>query len=85
MPDRCDHADGHRQLAAIKNVPQVALEAGNSVQMGQRHYLRVVTDKAANEWFGIVPATPPNVVGMPTVPPAVSKPEAGNNTASAVA
>ncbi len=47
------------RVAAIKNVPQVALEAGNSPVMIQRHYLEVVSEEEAKEYFGIAPPTTP--------------------------
>ncbi len=39
----------------IKNVAQVALEAGNSPQMVFSNYRELVTPKDAETWFGIVP------------------------------
>lgn len=43
------------RLATIKNVAQVALEAGNSPQMIFQHYRQVVTETEAAKWFSIVP------------------------------
>jgi integrase len=43
------------RVAAIKNVPQVALEAGNSPVMIQRHYLEVVSEEEAEDYFSIAP------------------------------
>lgn len=43
------------RLAAIKNVPQVALEAGNSPQMIFKHYRQLVTEADAEKWFAIMP------------------------------
>ena len=43
------------RLAAIKDIGQVALEAGNSPQMIFKHYRQLVTETQAREWFGLVP------------------------------
>jgi integrase len=43
------------RVAAIKNVAQVALEAGNSAQMIFQHYRQLVSEGNAAEWFGIMP------------------------------
>ena len=43
------------RVAAIQNVAQVALEAGNSPQMIFKHYRELVRPVAAKEWFAIVP------------------------------
>ncbi len=43
------------RVADIQNVPQVALEAGNSVQMIHRHYRELVTQEQAKQWFNILP------------------------------
>ena len=48
------------RLAAIQNIPQVAMEAGNSPQMILKHYRELVRPKAANEWFG----TTPKAIGL---------------------
>ncbi|HEV2437001.1 MAG TPA: site-specific integrase [Verrucomicrobiae bacterium] len=64
------------RVAAIKNVDQVALEAGNSPEMILQHYRELVTADAAGKWFGIKPAKrkgkerkakaePENVIVMP--------------------
>lgn len=39
----------------IQNIAQVAMEAGNSMQMIHKHYRELVRPKAAKEWFGITP------------------------------
>ena len=54
------------RVAAIQNVAQVALEAGNSPQMIFRHYRELVRPADAVKWFAIAPETPANVVGMAT-------------------
>jgi integrase len=43
------------RVALVKNVPQVALESGNSVQMIHANYLELVQDADAANWFGIMP------------------------------
>ena len=43
------------RVAAIKNVAQVALEAGNSPAMIFSNYRELVTPKDAETWFGMVP------------------------------
>ena len=45
------------QLAKIKSAAEVALEAGNSPQMIFQHYRELVTEKDAEKWFAITPAT----------------------------
>jgi integrase len=45
------------RVAAIKNVAEVALEAGNSPDIIFQHYRELVTGQTAKEWFGIMPAT----------------------------
>jgi integrase len=44
------------RLAQIKDVAEVALEAGNSPTMIFRHYRELATETEAKEWFGILPA-----------------------------
>jgi hypothetical protein len=39
----------------VKNVDQVALEAGNSPEIIFEHYRELVTPKQANAWFAITP------------------------------
>jgi integrase len=43
------------RVAAVQNVAQVALEAGNSPQMIFKHYRELVRPAVAKEWFGIAP------------------------------
>jgi integrase len=54
------------RVAVEKNLPQVAMEAGNSVGVIQRDYLKVVTEERGKEWFSIFPSTPDNLVALPT-------------------
>ena len=44
------------RVAVIKNVAQVALEAGNSPAMIFSNYRELVTPQDAKAWFAIVPA-----------------------------
>ena len=60
------------RVAVVKNLPQVAMEAGNSVSVIQRDYLKVVTEERGKEWFAIFPATPCNVVALPTTDSAIT-------------
>lgn len=53
------------RVAAIQNVAQVALEAGNSPQMIFRHYRELVRPVDAKKWFLIAPEQPENVSVMP--------------------
>jgi integrase len=43
------------RVAEIQNIPQVALEAGNSPAMIFGHYRELVTADDAKKWFSIVP------------------------------
>ena len=45
------------RVADIQNIPQVAMEAGNSPQMILKHYRELVRPKGAKEWFAIMPKT----------------------------
>lgn len=47
------HAYGSYRTALTQNVPQVALEMGNSIQMVKRHYLEAKTFEEGLRWFGI--------------------------------
>ncbi len=53
------------RVAAIQNVAQVALEAGNSPQMIFKHYRELVRPADATKWFSLVPVGPDNVTAMP--------------------
>lgn len=53
------------RVALIKNVPQVAFEAGNSPVMVHRHYLKCVSEAKAHQWFGLVPGDSPKIVPLP--------------------
>lgn len=43
------------RVASWKSIAEVAQEAGNSANMIQRHYLRVVNRKQADAWFALTP------------------------------
>ena len=44
-------------MAAIRNVAQVALEAGNSPQVIFSNYRELVTPQDARAWFAITPGS----------------------------
>ncbi len=62
------------RVSLTKNVPQVSFEAGNSPVMIHRHYLKVVSEAAAQKWFAIAPADGPKVVPLPSTGVAVTPP-----------
>jgi hypothetical protein len=43
------------RVAKIKNVNEVAMEAGNSPDLIFKHYRELVTEKEADAWFGVSP------------------------------
>ncbi len=43
------------RLASVKDMGQVALEAGNSPQMIFKHYRQLVTEEHAKQWFAVMP------------------------------
>ncbi|MGA7393355.1 MAG: hypothetical protein WCC08_19000 [Terrimicrobiaceae bacterium] len=47
------HAYGSYRTALTQNVPQVALEMGNSIHMVKRHYLEAKTFEEGLRWFRI--------------------------------
>ena len=53
------------RCAAIQNVAQVAMEAGNSPGMIFGHYRELVTADEAKTWFAISPEPPTNIVSLP--------------------
>ena len=58
------------RVAAIQNVAQVALEAGNSPRVIFSNYREVVTPKQAKEWFeiGLDSVTNPSLKKQPKKP-----------------
>jgi integrase len=54
----------HRQ-ALIKNIHMLVEEIGNSESVCRRHYANPFrTEQEANEWFGLVPVAPMNVLPL---------------------
>ena len=53
------------RVAEIQNVPQVALEAGNSPKVIFSNYRELVKPADAVKWFSIVPEMPANVMPAP--------------------
>jgi integrase len=49
------------RVALTQDIPQVSLEAGNSVQVINKHYRELVTAEEAKAWFAITPKTSPSV------------------------
>jgi integrase len=49
------------RVAITKNLPQVAFEAGNSVEMIRSKYLEARTNAEAKRWFAVRPEKPANV------------------------
>ena len=60
------HGFASYRVAATKNIPQTALEAGNSPQVIQRDYMKVVSEREAMQWFSISPDRPPQIVPLNT-------------------
>ncbi len=52
------------RVADVKDVPRVALEAGNSPVMIFRHYREIVTAESAKAWFAIAPKAAAKIVPM---------------------
>jgi hypothetical protein len=50
------------RVAEVKDVPRVALEAGNSPAMIFRHYRELVTAEAAGAWFAIRPSVGKKII-----------------------
>jgi hypothetical protein len=55
-PNALRHSFISYRVASIKNVAQVALEAGNSPQMIFSNYRELVTEHDAEKWFKIMPS-----------------------------
>ena len=54
-PNALRHSYGSYRLALTQNVPQVAVEMGNSPDMVHRHYKQLVTTAQAMAWFDLRP------------------------------
>jgi integrase len=52
------------RVASTMNLPQVAYEAGNSVEMIRSKYLEARTKREAKAWFAVKPSAPRNVISM---------------------
>lgn len=52
------------RVAATQNLPQVAYEAGNSVEMIRSKYLEARTKAEAEQWFAVMPIQPANVISL---------------------
>jgi len=63
-PNALRHGFCSYRMATLKNAPQVAYEAGNSVRMIQKHYDKVVTESQGVAWFSIMPEAAANVLPM---------------------
>ena len=50
--------------ATTKNIPAVAMEAGNSVNIINKHYRELTTEGEGKAWFAIMPDPPSNVIRM---------------------
>ena len=59
------HSYASYRVAETQNVPQVALELGNSVKMVNKHYRELVTEADAKAWFSIKPSKTEKVILMP--------------------
>lgn len=49
------HSYGSYRVVQTQNLPQVAMEMGNSIAIIRKHYLEVVTQAKGEEWFAICP------------------------------
>lgn len=53
------------RVALIKNVAQIAFEAGNSPVMVHRHYLKCVSEPMAQAWFDLNPPGAGKILPLP--------------------
>lgn len=57
LPDNCfRHAFISHRVAQSGDIARTSLEAGNSPDMVQKHYLELVTKEEGEKWFAILPA-----------------------------
>lgn len=63
-PNALRHSFISYAVAKFKNLPAVALEAGNSVAIVNRHYRELCTEADGKAWFAIMPDAPANVIRM---------------------
>ncbi|MFN0069670.1 MAG: tyrosine recombinase XerC [Limisphaerales bacterium] len=66
-PNALRHTWISARVAVVKNVNEVALEAGNSPQIIFANYRELMTPAQAEAWFGVMPSRPANVVALPKV------------------
>lgn len=59
------HSYASYRVAQTQNVPQVALELGNSVKMVNKHYREIVTPEQGKTWFAIQPGNLDKIIPMP--------------------
>lgn len=59
------HSYGSYRAAVTQNLPQVALEMGNSVKMVVKHYREKKTKEQGNTWFAIQPDNLDKIIPMP--------------------
>jgi integrase len=52
------------RLAIVKDFPQVAMEAGNSVEIIQRHYNKRATEAEAKTFFALSSKAPKNIISI---------------------
>ncbi len=65
LPENClRHGYISHHVAALGNVPQAALDAGNSVQIIHRHYRELVTKREGEQWFAILPAEAAEIISI---------------------
>lgn len=65
LPENClRHSFISYRVAVTQNKAQVALEAGNSIKVVDRHYRKPVSAVEAAAWFDIRPAQTGKLVGM---------------------
>ncbi len=53
-------------VASTGNLPQVALDSGNSPKEIHKHYRALMKTRVADEWFSIMPSSETNVVSFGT-------------------
>lgn len=59
------HSYGSYRAAVTQNLPQVALEMGNSVKMVNKHYREAFTPEQGKTWFALTPGNLEKIIPMP--------------------